>query len=123
MSSDIMKYVGGAMPSSPRVPQVNLLASRQYISDETNISVECEWAGYDALIVCATFGSNIEASVVVPVAWFAETTSTGRVLVTDPENTKRYGVWQNGSSHVYLRGAHPAAAHCGVQIFGVLFGE
>ena len=122
MSSDIMRYVGGAVPSERRVPQSNLLMTRMGIGT-TAISISCEWSGYDLLIVCAMFYGNVMASVVVPGDYFAGTTSGGRVTVTDPANNRRFEVWKNGDDAVYAKIVSSPDSAFGVRIYGVLFGE
>lgn len=122
MSSDIMKYVGGAMPSSPRVPQVNLLASVMSVPT-TARSVECDWTGYDMILVEAMFYSNVVGSVIFPVDYFAGTSTSRKAIVEDALNSRRYGVYQDGTGRVYVEGSASAGANYGVWIYGVLFGE
>ena len=122
MSSDIMRYVGGAVPSERRVPQGNLLANEMSIST-TARSVECDWTGYDMILVEAMFYSNVTASIMVPVDYFAATTSNARVMIWDPINSQRFEVYQNGSGYAYVRGNQAADSRYGVRIYGVLFGE
>ena len=122
MSSDIMRYVGGAVPSERRVPQVNLLANEMSIST-TARSVECDWTGYDMILVEAMFYSNVVATIAVPVDYFAATTSNARVMIWDPINSKRFEVYKNDDSHAYVRGNQTADSRYGVRIYGVLFGE
>lgn len=122
MSSDIMRYVGGAVPSERRVPQINLLANEMSIST-TARSVECDWTGYDMILVEAMFYSNVMASIMVPVDYFAATTSNARVMIWDPINSQRFEVYKNDDSHAYVRGNQTADSRYGVRIYGVLFGE
>ena len=122
MSSDIMRYVGGAVPSERRVPQVNLLANEMSIST-TARSVECDWTGYDMILVEAMFYSNVMASIMVPLDYFAATTSNARVMIWDPVNSQRFEVYQNGSGYAYVRSNQTADSRYGVRIYGVLFGE
>lgn len=122
MSSDIMRYVGGAVPTKRRVPQVNLLANEMSIST-TARSVECDWTGYDIILVEAMFYSNVTASIMVPVDYFAATTSNARVMIWDPINSQRFEVYKNGDSYAYVRANQAADSRYGVRIYGVLFGE
>ena len=122
MSSDIMRYVGGAVPSERRVPQVNLLASEMSIST-TARSVECDWTGYDMILVEAMFYSNVMASIMVPLDYFAATQSNARVMIWDPVNSQRFEVYKNDDSHAYVRANQAEDSRYGVRIYGVLFGE
>lgn len=122
MSSDIVRYGGRSPQSEGRVPQCNLLLSMWPVPT-TAISRPCEWSGYDLLIFEAVSYYNITGSVVVPSDYFAETTASVRVLVTDPINNKHYQVYQNGSSAVYVLGNETAEQGRGVRIYGIIFGE
>lgn len=120
--SDVLRY-GRKTPGTARMRR-----AFDQIMDAKNISTtassyDCNWDDYDALVVCAMFYSNVMASVVVPAGYFSETSSTFRVLITDPENSRRYGVWKNGDGAVYAKTESGAAgANYGVRIYGVNLG-
>ena len=121
MSSDIMRYVGGAVPTERRVPQVNLLLDMT-AAPTSAISRPCEWSGYDMILVEAMFYSNVMASIMVPVDYFAATTSSHRVLISDTYTSQMFDVYQNGGDSVFVK-ANSSVSNTGVRIYGVLFGE
>lgn len=122
MSSDIMRYVGGAVPTGRRVPQVNFLLGLMSVPT-SEVSQACDWTGYDMIIVEAMFYSNVMATIAVPVDYFAATTSTARVIIVDPVNSQRFEVRQNGDGYAYVKGAQAADSRYGIRVYGLLLGE
>lgn len=121
MSSDIMKYVGGAVPTERRVPQCNLLLSMSSVPTSA-VSQPCEWSGYDMLLVEAMFYTNVMASIIVPTDYFSITHNTRRVMISDTDNSQLFAVYQNGGDSVFVE-ARSSVPHTGVRIYGILLGE
>ena len=120
--SDVLRY-GRKTPGTAKMRR-----AFDQIMDAKNISTtassyDCNWDDYDALVVCAMFYSNVEASVVVPTDYCSETNSARRVQISDPVNSRRYDVYQNGDAAVYAATTSGAAgANYGVRIYGVNLG-
>ncbi len=85
----------------------------------TATSYATTWKGYDYLLVCATFYSNVVASVLVPGYYFDSTTSTARVIITDPVNSRQYDVYKDGDNGIFLKGSAAAGAAYGVAVYGM----
>ena len=120
MSKSKFRYGGGGGSTGQEPRIVNLMEKTNVSTSATSVS--CYWTGYDLLVFEAVSNGNINGTVVVPPDWFAATTASVRVLVTDPINNKHYQVYQNGDSSVYILGNEAAASGRGVRMYGITFG-
>lgn len=120
MSSDIMRYVGGAAPTGRRLPQVNLLLDMTD-APTSSISQPCEWSGYDMILVEAMFYTNVMASIIVPADYLSITNNTRRVMISDTDNSQQFEVYQNGGDSVFVR-AKSSVPHTRVRVYGILLG-
>ena len=90
------------------------------IGGTTGNSFSCGWQNYDMLLMCARHYTNIRETSLIPVSYFATTSSGARAMIFDSNGNIMYECYQNGSGSVYVKSTSQDAQFR-FTIFGLKF--
>lgn len=107
---------GNVYPKS-KISATSLLNQKSIPTTATSYS--CAWSGYDFIIIESIYNGDVHSQLVIPTSWFAGTTSTTRVILSEPIADFYYVIYANGNNAIYARGSVAASDTYGIKIWGV----
>ena len=78
----------------------------------------CEWQKYYFLSIETLQFNNICSQMLIPTSYFSNTSFDARPFLTNPINSVRYEIWQNGDDVVKMKAS--SSVTTGFRVYGIM---